>query len=157
MTDPNVAPPTPGPNDRIALSMPFSQCAVFQSASPAPIASTPALDERLKVLGLLSFKMRDLKRALYKLEILPRQGLTHAELGQIGDLTIDGYAEYGCCKARYDQIDYGAPFKPLPAGAEAGLLAAMTAVNAHTGGAAALSGLLAAIHGLVVAYGGKNA
>jgi hypothetical protein len=33
----------------------------------------------------------------------------------------------------------------------------MNAVNAHTGGAAALSGLLAAIHGLVVAYGGKNA
>jgi hypothetical protein len=37
------------------------------------------------------------------------------------------------------------------------LLAAIKAVEAHTGGAAALTGLLQAIHGLVVAYGGKDA
>lgn len=158
MTDLSASSPTPGPDDLVPSSIPFSQRAVFPNTTPAPTSwRSPALDDRLKVLGLLSYKMRKLNRSLDKLDLVPREGLTYAQLEEIADQTRETQSEYGFCKSRYDQIDYGAPFKPLPAGAEAGLLAAITAVDAHTGGAAALTGLLRAVHGLVIAYGGKDA
>lgn len=155
----HATPPSPGPDDRVPSSTPFSRRAVFpdDGPAPAPSAAGAAVSDRLRVLSLLFIKMQELDKAVYRLQILPREGLTYAQLEQIAAQIMEARSESGVCEARHGQIDYGGPFKPLPPGAQAGLLAAIRAVEAHTGGAAALTGLLQAIHGLVVAYGGKDA
>lgn len=120
---------------------------------PAPAAGDP---DRLVVQRMLMDKINTLeaaKRELYKRLAGATTGEDHYK---ITDAIMEAGLESDFCQARYGAIERGMPFPPLPNGMRQSLLTAIENVSRAVAQAGAISALIAAVHGLVVAFPAKD-
>ncbi|NBB39132.1 hypothetical protein [Sphingobium yanoikuyae] len=124
-------------------------------AGPGPSAPSPREDPII-VLRALDEKIRKLRQCISALEALLDVTIDPQKRAPLSEQLDAAVRERDICRARFNQIDRGGPFKAPPEGEEARLLEAIRIVSQRLANTQQWERLLTAIDGLVQAYAGKK-